>query len=147
MTAVSVTALFRLSSCPHLFKAYAAALLNYFINLLEFLRFMNYFFLADHLIPELMKVLLVLLLDHHLPESASPRPLEHPRYLGLVTLHLFVLLARWLATNTLLCHLFVEISKLADQLPRWAIVLVHDPPPRLSEWELCIILRLLFLLV
>lgn len=53
---------------------------------------MNNFLLADHVIPELMKVLLVLLLENHLLESASPQPLEHPRYLGLVTLHLLHLL-------------------------------------------------------
>jgi hypothetical protein len=53
---------------------------------------MNNFLLADHVIPELMKVLLVLLLHHHLPESVFPHPLEHPRYLGLMTLHLLHLL-------------------------------------------------------
>jgi hypothetical protein len=53
---------------------------------------MNNFLLADHVIPKLMEVLLVLLLHHHLPESVSLHPLEHPRYLSLVTLHLFHLL-------------------------------------------------------
>ena len=66
-------------------------------------------------------------------------------------MHLLNLLVRWLPINTLLCHLFVDIFKLADQLPRRTVVLVHNPPPRLSEWKLCIIvffllMRLLVLL-
>ena len=66
MTAVSVAALFRLSPCPHLFKAYAAAFLNHLIDLLELFRLMNDFFFADKVVTELMKVLLGLLLDHQL---------------------------------------------------------------------------------
>jgi hypothetical protein len=108
---------------------------------------MNYVFLEDYVTLKLTQMLLVLLLDHKIPESEFSRPIEHLMYLGLVTFHINFLHIWWVATNTRLHHIFVEICELIIPQPHLAVILVFNSPQRQPEWNLMIILIFLFLLI